>query len=71
MTYEEKRKLSLDINKLPGTKLGKVVHIIQTMEPSSKDTGQDEIEIDFEKLKPETLHELRNYIDKTLNNIYF
>ena len=34
MTYDEKRKLSLDINKLPGEKLGRVVHIIQTREPS-------------------------------------
>jgi TolA-binding protein len=29
MTYDEKRQLSLDINKLPGDKLGKVVQIIQ------------------------------------------
>ena len=29
MTYDEKRQLSLDINKLPGDKLGRVVHIIQ------------------------------------------
>ena len=34
MSYEEKRQLSLDINKLPGDKLGRVVHIIQTREPS-------------------------------------
>ena len=25
MTYDEKRKLSLDINKLPGDKIGKVI----------------------------------------------
>lgn len=31
MTYDEKRQLSLDINKLPGDKLGRVVHIIQVM----------------------------------------
>ena len=29
MSYDEKRQLSLDINKLPGDKLGRVVHIIQ------------------------------------------
>ena len=29
MSYDEKRQLSLDINKLPGEKSGKVVHIIQ------------------------------------------
>ena len=32
MTYDEKRQLSLDINKLPGEKLGKVVHIIKVIE---------------------------------------
>ena len=29
MSYDEKRQLSLDINKLPGDKIGRVVHIIQ------------------------------------------
>lgn len=29
MSYDEKRQLSLDLNKLPGDKIGKVVHIIQ------------------------------------------
>ena len=28
MTYDEKRKLSLDINKLPGDKIGKVKKIV-------------------------------------------
>ena len=27
MSYDEKRQLSLDINKLPGDKLGKVVQV--------------------------------------------
>ena len=31
MSYDEKRQLSLDINKLPGDKLGRVVHIIQVL----------------------------------------
>jgi hypothetical protein len=29
MSYDEKRQLSLDINTLPGEKIGRVVHIIQ------------------------------------------
>lgn len=62
MTYDEKRQLSLDINKLPGEKLGKVVHIIKSREPSLKDSNPDEIEIDFETLKPSTLRELENYV---------
>ncbi|XP_061567461.1 bromodomain-containing protein 4 isoform X2 [Cololabis saira] len=66
MTYEEKRQLSLDINKLPGDKLGRVVHIIQSREPSLKNSNPDEIEIDFETLKPSTLRELERYVSSCL-----
>ncbi|KAJ0051152.1 hypothetical protein NL108_014599, partial [Boleophthalmus pectinirostris] len=66
MTYEEKRQLSLDINKLPGDKLGRVVHIIQSREPSLKNSNPDEIEIDFEALKPSTLRELEKYVSTCL-----
>ncbi|NXT79980.1 BRDT protein, partial [Zapornia atra] len=62
MNYEEKRQLSLDINKLPGDKLWKVVHIIQSREPSLRISNPDEIEIDFETLKASTLRELGNYV---------
>uniref|UniRef100_A0A4W3HJN9 Bromodomain testis-specific protein n=1 Tax=Callorhinchus milii TaxID=7868 RepID=A0A4W3HJN9_CALMI len=62
MTYDEKRQLSLDINKLPGDKLGRVVHVIQSREPSLRDSNPDEIEIDFETLKPSTLRELERYV---------
>jgi len=68
MTYEEKRQLSLDINKLPGERLGKVVQIIQAREPSLRDSNPDEIEIDFEILKPSTLRELEMYVNSVLNN---
>lgn len=62
MSYDDKRQLSLDINKLPGEKLGRVVHIIQSREPSLRDTNPEEIEIDFETLKPSTLRELERYV---------
>lgn len=62
MSYDEKRQLSLDINKLPGEKLGRVVHIIQSREQSLRDTNPEEIEIDFETLKPSTLKELERYV---------
>lgn len=68
MTYDEKRQLSLDINKLPGERLGKVVQIIQAREPSLRDSNPDEIEIDFETLKPSTLRELELYVNSVLNN---
>lgn len=62
MSYEEKRRLSLDINKLPGDKLGKVVSIIKAREPMLRDTDPEEIEIDFETLKPSTLRALECYV---------
>ncbi|KAJ1171045.1 hypothetical protein NDU88_002916 [Pleurodeles waltl] len=62
MNYDEKRQLSLDINKLPGDKLGRLVHIIQSREPSLKDSDPNELEIDFETLKASTLRELERYV---------
>nr|XP_035108890.2 bromodomain-containing protein 2-like [Callithrix jacchus] len=62
MSYDEKWQLSLDINKLPGEKLGRVVHIIQAREPSLRDSNPEEMEIDFETLKPSTLRELERYV---------
>ncbi|KAM4634300.1 bromodomain-containing protein 3a isoform 2-T3 [Polymixia lowei] len=67
MTYDEKRQLSLDINRLPGGKLGRVVRIIQTREPSLRDSNPVEIEIDFETLKPSTLRELEHYVKSCLH----
>ncbi|XP_056874058.1 bromodomain-containing protein 3-like isoform X2 [Takifugu flavidus] len=67
LTYEEKHQLSLDINRLPGKKLGRVVQIIQTLEPSMCETNPDEIEIDFEVLKPSTLRRLQQYVKKCLH----
>merc|ERR1719189_2084852 len=66
MTYDEKRQLSLDINKFPGDKLGKVVQIIQHREPSLRDSNPDEIEIDFETLKPSTLRALEAFVTQSL-----
>ncbi len=67
MTYDEKRQLILDIKKLPGERLGKVVQIIQSREPSLRDSNPDEIEIDFETLKTSTLRELELYASSVLN----
>jgi len=66
MSYDEKRQLSLDINTLPGEKIGRVVHIIQTREPSLQCLNPDEIEIDFETLKASTLRELEKYVQGCL-----
>merc|ERR1712061_986423 len=66
MTYDEKRQLILDINKLPGDKLGRVVQIIQQREPALRDSNPDEIEIDFETLKPSTLRALEHFVASSL-----
>ena len=63
MSYDEKRKLSLDINKLPGDKLARVVTIVQSRETSLSGTMPlDGIEIDFETMKDSTLRELEKYV---------
>lgn len=46
--------------------MGRVVHIIQSREPSLRDSNPDEIEIDFETLKPSTLRELESYVASCL-----
>uniref|UniRef100_A0A087Y050 Bromodomain containing 3 n=1 Tax=Poecilia formosa TaxID=48698 RepID=A0A087Y050_POEFO len=66
MTYEEKHQLSLDINRLPGIKLARVVEILQASEPTMCTTNLDEIEIDFELLKPSTLRELERFVRSCL-----
>jgi len=66
MTYDEKRQLSVDINNLPSEKLGPVVEIIYKREPSLRDSSRDEMEIDFEILKPSTLRELESYINHVM-----
>lgn len=55
-----------DLSFIPGDKLGRVVNIIQSREPSLRDSNPDEIEIDFETLKPSTLRELENYVASCL-----
>lgn len=65
MTYDEKRALSLNINKLPGDCLTKVVSIIESRE-QIKDFNPEEIEIDFETLKATTLRELEAFVKSCL-----
>uniref|UniRef100_A0A0K0ET63 Bromo domain-containing protein n=1 Tax=Strongyloides stercoralis TaxID=6248 RepID=A0A0K0ET63_STRER len=61
MSYEEKRQLSLDINKLPGESLSRVINIIEAREKIG-DVNPDEIEIDFEILQAKTLRELEAFV---------
>ena len=43
-----------------------MVNIIQSREPGLRDSNPDEIEIDFETLKPSTLRELEKYVQQCL-----
>lgn len=62
MTYQEKKQLKLDIDKLPGDKLGKLVNIIHTRESYLRNSTLEDIEIDFEILKPSTLRALQMFV---------
>ncbi|XP_035763327.1 bromodomain testis-specific protein isoform X2 [Neolamprologus brichardi] len=66
ITYQEKKQLKLDINKLPGDKLGKLVKIIHTRESCLRDSTLEEIEVDFEMLKPSTLRALQRFVAECL-----
>ncbi|KAF7644924.1 hypothetical protein LDENG_00213490 [Lucifuga dentata] len=62
MTYQEKKRLKLDIHKLPGDKLGKLVNIIQARESCLRDSSLEEIEVDFETLRPSTLRAVQRFV---------
>mmetsp|Transcript_62736 Transcript_62736/g.91966 ORF Transcript_62736/g.91966 Transcript_62736/m.91966 type:complete len:239 (+) Transcript_62736:196-912(+) len=69
MTYEEKRELSANMNKLPGKKLGSVVQIIhdrnhKILQPNAEDP--DEIEIDIDKIDDATLRYLDTFVKDAL-----
>ncbi|XP_032382446.1 bromodomain testis-specific protein isoform X2 [Etheostoma spectabile] len=67
MTYQEKKQLKLDINKLPGDKLGKLVNIIHARESCLRDSTLEEIEVDFEMLKSSTLRALQRFVAACLS----
>ncbi|XP_045147977.1 bromodomain testis-specific protein [Echinops telfairi] len=62
MNYDEKRQLTLDINKVPGDQLKQIVRIIELREPALRSANSDELEVDIEALKTSTLRELEKYV---------
>ena len=66
MTYQEKKRLKSDVDKLPGDKLGQLVSIIQSRESSLQESPPDEFEVDFETLKPSTLRALQLFVAECL-----
>jgi hypothetical protein len=68
MTFEEKKRLSDNIEKLTAEKLTRVVQIIQNRAPkASSQANEQEIEIDLDKLDAVTLRELERYVRSCLS----
>ncbi|KAK6134361.1 hypothetical protein DH2020_031902 [Rehmannia glutinosa] len=61
MTYDEKQKLSVNLQNLPSEKLENVVQIIKKRNPSVSQQD-DEIEVDIDSVDTETLWELDRFI---------
>nr|KAJ0211356.1 hypothetical protein LSAT_V11C400167910 [Lactuca sativa] len=61
MTYDEKQKLSMDLQNLPSEKLDNVVQIIKKRNPSLSQKD-DEIEVDIDTFDTETLWELDRFV---------
>ncbi|KAI7754842.1 hypothetical protein M8C21_020845 [Ambrosia artemisiifolia] len=61
MTYEEKQKLSVNLQNLPSEKLDSVVKIIKKRNPSLSQKD-DEIEVDIDTFDTETLWELDRFV---------
>ena len=62
MTIEEKKALIAQIHKLPGEKMARVVHIIQSALPPSDREDGDEVEIPLDELDTATLRKLQDYV---------
>lgn len=61
MTYEEKQRLSLNLQTLPSEKLDNIVQIIRKRNPGMFQQD-DEIEVDMASVDPETLWELDRFV---------
>lgn len=61
MTYDEKQKLSTNLQSLPSEKLENVVQIIRKRNPSLCQ-NEDEIEVDIDSVDTETLWELDRFV---------
>nr|XP_027061596.1 transcription factor GTE4-like isoform X1 [Coffea arabica]XP_027061597.1 transcription factor GTE4-like isoform X1 [Coffea arabica]XP_027061598.1 transcription factor GTE4-like isoform X1 [Coffea arabica]XP_027061599.1 transcription factor GTE4-like isoform X1 [Coffea arabica] len=61
MTYDEKQKLSTNLQSLPSEKLENVVQIIKKRNPSLCQ-NEDEIEVDIDSVDTETLWELDRFV---------
>nr|XP_018912547.1 PREDICTED: bromodomain-containing protein 3-like [Bemisia tabaci] len=70
MTFQEKQRLSFNINRLAGSDLAEIINIIQSREPRLSE-NPDEVELDFETLQPRTLRELETFVFLRLGQSYY
>lgn len=68
MTYEEKQKLSSNLQNIPSEKLESVVQIIRKRNPSLCQ-NDDEIEVDIDNVDTETLWELDRFVTNFKKNL--
>jgi hypothetical protein len=69
-SYTRKRLLAFEINKLSGTELQQLVNIVAQNEPNPLTTNpDDEIELDFEKIKRSTFRLIENFTTMTLKKM--
>ncbi|MBA0692871.1 hypothetical protein Goari_010398, partial [Gossypium aridum] len=61
MTYDEKQRLSVNLQNLPSDKLDSIVQIIKKRNPALFQQ-EDEIEVDIDSFDPETLWELDRFM---------
>ncbi|CAN1356386.1 Transcription factor GTE4 [Linum perenne] len=68
MTYEEKQKLSTNLQSLPSDKLDNIVQIIKKRN-SALSQHDDEIEVDIDSVDAETLWELERFVTNYKKNL--
>jgi len=69
LTYEEKKTLIAEINKLSEDRMAKVVEIIQAAHSPSGQRGEDEeIEIPLDELDTYTLRKLQDFVNDSLGS---
>ncbi|CAI9760500.1 unnamed protein product [Fraxinus pennsylvanica] len=68
MTYEEKQRLSTNLQTLPSEKLDAILHIIKKRN-TTLSQQDDEIEVDIDHVDPETLWELDRFVSNYRKNL--
>eukprot|EP00189_Rhodosorus_marinus_P000881 CAMPEP_0113967052 /NCGR_PEP_ID=MMETSP0011_2-20120614/8686_1 /TAXON_ID=101924 /ORGANISM="Rhodosorus marinus" /LENGTH=1177 /DNA_ID=CAMNT_0000979833 /DNA_START=465 /DNA_END=3998 /DNA_ORIENTATION=+ /assembly_acc=CAM_ASM_000156 len=66
MSYEEKRKLGENINKLPGEKLGKLIEIVAKRTGKAEMNKDEEIELDIDAMDNKTLREMEAFVNSVV-----